>query len=180
MATRSNQISSVYPLNILIVTSSVLQVTIPLFDLIQFSLIILRVQAYCFVIALNLFSNTTYISMKLPITLESIIALSVCPLTQTIRNSYCPLPTTHISLYRGVLGSLQPSRGSLSTLEPPSFLTVHRTLVLRIGKLYTFLQSKRQVFHTQGSSAIPSQLYSELYTYPQSISHKVSFYIIGD
>ena len=149
---RSNQISLVYSLNILIVINSVLQIIIPLFNLIQFLLIILRVQAYCFIIALNLFSNTTYILIKLPITPELIITLSVRLLTQTIRNSYCPLPTTHISSYYRVLGSLQPSKGSLSTLEPPSFLTVRRTLILRIGKLYTFLQSKRQVSYVQGSS----------------------------
>ena len=136
---RLNRISSIYPLNILIVTSLVLQVIIPLFNLIQFLLIILRVQAYYFVIALNLFSNATYISMKLPITLKLIITLSVYLLTQTIRNSYYLLSTTHILLYRGVLGSLQPSRDSLSTLEPLSFLTVRYILVLYIGKLYIFL-----------------------------------------
>ena len=145
---RLNQISLIYPLNILIVTSSVLQVTISLFDLIQFLLIILRVQAYCFAIALNPFSNATYILIKLPITLELIIALSIYLLTQTIRNSYCLLPTTHISLYRGVLGSLQPSKGSLSIPEPPSFLIVRRALVLYIDKLYMFFQSKRQAFYS--------------------------------
>ena len=145
---RLNQISSIYPLNIFIVTSLVLQVTIPLFNLIQFLLIILRVQAYYFAIALNLFSNTTYILIKLPIILKLIITISVYLLTQIIRNSYYSLLTTHISLYRGVLGSLQPSRGSLSTLEPLSFLIVCCILVLYIGKLYIFLQSKRQVFYT--------------------------------
>ena len=177
---RLNQISLVYPFNIFIIISLVSQITIPLFNLIQFLLITLRVQAYYFAIALNLFSNATYILIKLPITLELIITLSICPLTQTIRNSYYSLPTIYISPYRGILGSLQPSRGSLSTPEPPSFLTVYYTLILYISKLYIFLQSKRQVFYTQGNGAIPSQLYSKSYTYPQSIGHKVSFYIISN